>query len=198
MTDPGQTNSEPTGASPIEVGSSITDGTIRYWKAKEGVTKGEVLLGSQISSMSRLMTSATSILGWSVTISLALTAAIASALAPPPSSSGNPNPAASWFLSHLLWPAVAAEILLLIAAICCVRVLWPATWRAPGHDPALVLSAPYDTELEVLESMASGYAEAARYNGRALSRLEGWLRTAWASFAAAPIIGLLLYAVLFN
>ena len=162
------------GPAPIEVGTSLVEGTLRYWKANQAVTKGELLLASQISSMGRLITAATSILGWSVTISLALTGAIASALAPAISAPG--NSLLSSVLSHLLWPAIVAEVLLSFAAMCCIRVLCPGTWRAPGHDPALVLNAPYGTELEVTESMASGYAEAAECNSSALDRLELSLR----------------------
>jgi hypothetical protein len=38
----------------IEVGASHNDGSLRYWLAKEAVTKGETLLGSQSMSLGRL------------------------------------------------------------------------------------------------------------------------------------------------
>jgi hypothetical protein len=170
----------------IEVGSASTDGTLRYWLAKEAVRQGELSLGSQISALARLMASATSILGWSVTISLALTAAIASAVAPP---SPNAQSVLLPLLRHALWPAVAAEVLTLTAAVCCVVVLWPHRWHSPGHEPALLLASQYDTELEVLEAMASGYAAAADRNSDRLTRLEKWLHVAWGCFVGAPIAG---------
>ena len=138
-------------------------------------------------------------LGWSVTVALAIPTALASvnalaaALGSSVSTSGKPLPGTATFLNHSLWPGVTAEIFLLSAAACCLRVLWPSKWHPPGHDPTLVLNAPYDTELEVLEAMASGYADAVDHNGRGLTRLERWLRGAWVCFLAAPITAAILY-----
>jgi hypothetical protein len=179
----------------IEVGASLSSGTIRYWRAKEAVAKGELILGSQINALGRLMTSASSVLGWSVTISLALTAGIASAISSRSAGTASSNAPAIPQLGGLLWPALAAETLLLITAICCVCVLWPGRWRPPGHDPALVLNAAYETELQVLESMASGYAVAVTENSKGLGRLEKLLRSAWVCFVAAPVVGLIVYAM---
>jgi hypothetical protein len=178
------------GPTAIEVGATRGDGTLRYWQAKEAVGKGELLLGSQISALSRIMSSATSILGWSVTISLALSGVIASTLVAPVSTHSTTGAA----LGHLLWAAASAETLLIAAATCCVCVLWPSRWHPPGHDPALLMEAPYDSELEILEGLAGGYAQAAARNSRGLDRLEKFLRTAWLCFVAAPIVGLLVFA----
>jgi hypothetical protein len=175
---------------PIEFGASRGEGTLRYWLAKEAVSKGELFLGSQISALARLMTSATSILGWSVTISLALTGVIASSLVPRVPPSG--------VINRIVWPAAIAEILLILTAVLCVCVLWPGKWRPPGHHPGHLMSAPYDTELEVLESMAEGYTEAVEHNATALTRLERSLRIAWLCFVAAPIVGFLLYMFLYG
>jgi hypothetical protein len=171
--------------SPIEFGASRSEGNLRYWLAKEAVSKGELFLGSQISALARLMASATSILGWSVTISLALTGLIASSLVSRVPPTG--------VISRVVGPAAAAEVLLILAAVLCVCVLWPGTWRPPGHHPARVLNAQYDTELEVLESMAEGYAEAVEQNTTGLARLEMLLRSAWLCFVAAPVVGFVLY-----
>ena len=173
----------------IEVGASRADGDIRYWRAKEAVAKGELILTSQISALTRMMTSASSILGWSVTISIALVAAMASRF-----GAGNTSSNVAPLLLDLFWPALATEVLLLTTAICCVSVLWPSKWRAPGHNADLVLNSPYETELEILESMASGYVEAFRKNLVGLLRLEILLRVAWICFVAAPVAGLLTYS----
>ena len=180
------------GAAPeqIEVGATRGEGTLRYWQAKEAVAKGELLLASQISSMSRLVANATSIMRWSVTISLALIAAIGSALAPP----GNPPATAPTVVSHLLWPAVVAAIFELFTAIFCLPVLLPGKWGVPGHEPGLVLEPAYGTELEVLEAMAGGYAIAITGNAPGIKRLEYWLRAAWSCFVAAPFAGSILFA----
>jgi len=180
------------GAEPatIEVGATRGDGTLRYWQAKEAVSKGELLLGSQIGALSRIMSSASSILGWSVTISLALTGVIASTLVAPVSTHPTAGPA----LGRLLWAAASAETLLIAAATCCVCVLWPSRWHPPGHDPALLMEAPYDSELEIVEALAGGYAQAATQNSMGLDRLEKILRGAWLCFVAAPIMGLAVFA----
>jgi hypothetical protein len=179
---------------PIEFGASRGEGTLRYWLAKEAVSKGELFLGSQISALARLMTSATSILGWSVTISLALTGVIASSVISRIPSGGPSN--------RVIWPAATAEVLLIVAAVCCVCVLWPGRWRPPGHHPGWVLNpsygteSEYATELEVLESMARGYVEAVERNATGLARLDVFLRAAWVCFVMAPVSGFVLYIVL--
>src|SRR5580704_6835140 len=91
---------------PIEFGASRGEGTLRYWLAKEAVSKGELFLGSQISALARLMTS--------VTISLALTGVIASSVISRIPSGGPSN--------RVIWPAASAEVLLIVAAVCCVCV----------------------------------------------------------------------------
>jgi hypothetical protein len=131
-------------------------------------------------------------MGWSVTIALALTAAIASALLP----SANLPTQAVPLVRHLVWPAAIVEGLMLIASICCFMVLWPGRWHAPGYQPNLVLNTPYGTELEVLEAMAGGYDEAVTRSAKGLSRLEKWLRAAWLCFIGSPIMGLLAYLLI--
>src|SRR5437763_1826549 len=128
-------NSAPT---QIEVGASRGDGTLRYCLAKEAVAKGELLLASQNASLGRLLSNATSIMGWGVSISLALDAAMAAALL----SAGNPVTASTYLVKYLFWHAAIAEGLMLIASLCCFRVLWPGKCHAPGYEPNLVLNTP--------------------------------------------------------
>lgn len=173
----------------IEVGASSDDGTLRYWLAKEAVAKGETLLGSQSSSLGRLSANAVSMMGWSVTISLALTAAIASALLPINSTLAHTET----LLNHLLWPTIVAEGLMLAASICCFVIIWPGKWHVAEFEPELVLGTSYGTELEVLEAMAGGCAIALADNARGLTRLEKWLRVARLCFIGSPMMGLVAY-----
>jgi len=175
----------------IDVGAANSDGTLRRWLAEQAVTKGEAILTAQLASVTRLSTSATSILGWSVTISLALVAAISSALSP--AAPGNPAAGIALLPGHLVWPAIVALVAMLAAAVCCVIVLWPGYWQPPGHAPDLILDASYGTELEVLEALAGGYADAMHANGRKLTRQEKWLRAAWVLFVGTPFIGVAIY-----
>ena len=66
----------------ISVGAANSDGTLRLWLAQQAVEKGEAMLAAQLASVARISASATSILGWSVTISLAMVAGISSGLVP--------------------------------------------------------------------------------------------------------------------
>jgi hypothetical protein len=184
-----------TGTAEIDVGAANSDGTLRHWLATQAVSKGEMILAAQIASVARLGTSATSILGWSVTISLALIAGISSSLATSAATTGSATSSSGIFFSQLLWPAVLALAVTLAAAFCCVIVLWPGYWQPPGHAPDLVLNAPYNTELEVLEALAFGYADAMHANARKLTTLEKWLRAAWIFFFGGPVVGVAVYAV---
>ena len=167
------------GSELIEVGASLRNGEIRYWKAKEAINKGETLLKAQIDSVPRQMTSATSVLGWSVTISIVLTAVIASGLQSPVATKAG-SQSMSDITGHLLWSASAAELFLLISAICCVCVLWPAgVWFPPGISPTELLNSPHDTELTTLEALARGYADRVDDNYRRLEYLVRFLRIAY-------------------
>ena len=185
------------GAEPelIQVGASRQSGEIRYWKSKAAIDKGELLLKAQIDSVPRQTTSATSILGWSITISIALTAVIATSLQPyvAPEAGSQSN---SYISSHLLWPASVAELFLLVSAICCVRVLWPGgIWFSPGVSPTDLLNSPHDTELTTLEALARGYADRIDDNYQRLEYLVRFLRVAWVCFVVSPVAGLAAYFI---
>jgi hypothetical protein len=174
--------------SEIEVGATVDDGTLDYWVAKETIRQGELRLATQITSMNGIMNRATSILGWSVTISLALIAWLASNnISAVPGTL--PNPANFPFVKA----AIAVATCTLAAALCCIPVLWPGEWRGPGHDPNLLRTATYGTEIEMLKAMACGYAQASALNARALGHLIVWLRAAWVFFVVSPAVGFITY-----
>jgi uncharacterized membrane protein YgcG len=157
----------PTHPKTIEVGAA--DDSIRYWLAKEAIRQGDLAIVTQISAIQSLATRATAILGWSVTVSGAL---IAAAVAGP------------WKLA-----AGVATAIMFLAAFCCFVALWPRDWKLSGHSSRWLLSAPHATELEVLESMALGYAEGSDLNSRSPQRFARWLRAAWIFFLMAPLAG---------
>ena len=154
--------------------------------------QGELLVSSQTKSVDGLMSRATSILGWSVTISLALAGAIGS-IAHIGSYTG---PITAALTGPILLPLTLTLLIMLCSAFACLPVLFPAKWRTAGHEPGWLLQQPFPTELETLESMASGYAEAAEWNSKQLTRLEWWLRAAWTFFYGAPWTGILSYFAL--
>jgi hypothetical protein len=170
-------------------GATVKDGNYAHWLAKEAVRHGELRLGTQISSMNGMMSRATSILGWSVTISLALGGWLASNSLSAPVSGKSPEPANL----QVLIGALAVALSTFASAICCIPVLWPGQWRGPGHEPRLLFAAECETESEMLEAMAKGYRDASAINVVALGRIIRWLRAAWFFFAASPAIGLIAY-----
>ncbi len=123
----------------------------------KGDNQSELRLATQITSMNGIMNRATSVLGWSVTISLALIAWLASNNISAVSAGTPPNPANL----QLFKAAIAVAGCTFATALCCIPALWPGKWRGPGHDPNLLRAATYGTEIEMLKAMASGYAQAA-------------------------------------
>lgn len=157
----------------IEVGAA--DDTLRYSLAKEALRQGELQIAAQISALQSLATRATAILGWSVTVASALTAAAISG---------------PWKIE-----ALTAAGFMFAAGLCCVIALWPRDWTLPGHDPRWLLSSPFNTELEVLESMASGYANGNANNLERLHRFGRLLRAAWLLFLLTPLGGVIGWAL---
>jgi hypothetical protein len=103
----------------IEVGA-LGD-SLRYWLAKEALRQGELGLTSQMSALDAMMSRASAIFGWSVTVSIALVG-IASL------------PGGSQL------PAFAALVFTFLAAVCCVCALWPRNWVLNGYDPVPVIN----------------------------------------------------------
>lgn len=159
------------------------------------------MLAAQLASFARISASATSILAWSVTISLVMVAGISSGLVPSTALVS----AATATLHYLPWPATFALLASLTASVCCVIVLWPAYRHPPAHVPDLIQSAPYGTELRALEALAAGCVDAIKAPSRSasaprwtrgrLTRLEKRLRAAWVLFVGSPVVGATVYAI---
>ena len=111
----------------IEVGA-VGD-TLRYWLAKEALRQGELALTSQLCALDAMMSRASSIFGWSVTVSIALVGVVS-------------LPASSRL------PALVSLVCTFFAAVCCVCALWPRNWVLNGYDASWVISQVYGTELE--------------------------------------------------
>jgi hypothetical protein len=154
----------------IEVGASRD--ALRYWLAKEALRQGELGLTAQISALDAMMSRASSMFGWSVTVTLALVGA-------------------SSFHTNFQISAFAALASAFLAAVCCVCALWPRNWALNGYDPDFVVNQTLKTELEVLESLAAGLAEGKRLNAVASRKVAIFLRVGWTLFCLAPAAGFL-------
>jgi hypothetical protein len=161
-----EANGDPDGGS-VEVGA--VDADLRLWLAKEAVRNGELLLASQLSNLTAMETRATALFGWSVPTILALGAAALN--------------------TRYTGPAIAAASLLGGAAVACAHGLWPQKWRHAGYHPGEILNEKLTSELEVLESIAGGYAKGADLNNARLDQLADCLRFAWVFFIVSPVAG---------
>ncbi len=165
-------------ASTIEVGASASDGTLRYWKAKEAVRQGELRLGAQGTIRTAQEARATAITGWATATLLALAAAIAAAT--------------DW--AARIGAATAAS-LLFIAAALCIHAARPQRWAVPGYDPTAILDEKLETELEILEATAYGISPVSQENNRRLERMATALRWAGWMLIGAPLAGATAFAV---
>lgn len=164
------------GGGGVEVGANSADGDSRLFFAKEAVRQGELMLASQSTGLDGLLSRTSSLFGWTVTVSVGLTAAISST---------------AWKI-----PAATTGLFTILSAACCILALWPRGWRRAGNDPAWFLREPYGTELETLEAAAGGYARNTGKNAKRLNSSGYWLRAAWSLFGAAPLVGIATYAYL--
>lgn len=160
--------SEP--AEDIEVGQ--TGAELRYWCTKEALRQAEAKMKSQSEAVTGLMTRATAVLGWTVTGILASAAVIA--------SQGE---------NLLTFPAVAAALSLLAAALCALLALWPREWGTAAWDIDWFLSEPYSTELAILDAMAQGAAKIIEVDQRQITRCAHYLRSAYLCLFLAPLLG---------
>lgn len=166
----------PNGSQDDEIEVGALGDSLRYWLAKEALRQGELRLASQISAVDAMMSRATSVFGWSVTVTIALMGV-------------------SSLAGSSRVPALAALAYTFLAAVCCVCALWPRRWVLNGYDPNLLIDGTYGTELETIESMAKGLADGERLNATASQRVAVFLRIAWLCFCLSPIAGVATIAI---
>lgn len=158
-----------------EVGSCRGDGSIRYWCAREALRQGEIRLEQQLAAIDDVRARSGWLVGWCVTLAAALFAGAAAGYFP--------------------IPAAAAAVLAVLAAFCCVAVLWPRAWDSAGGWASWVMTEPYETELEVLEALAQGCVASAAENGLRIARASFLLRAALVLFIAAPVVGAIIWVL---
>ena len=176
----------------IEVGAADDDGTIDYWIAKESVRQGELLLSNQVGLRTIYNSNAVSVLGWSVTISVALAGWIVVKISTMISSGFRAED------RSLIVTAMATFLSMFAAAVFCIWSLLPrrgTRLNLSGIPPRALLETSLRTELEVLRSIAEGYRDATEKNRQFLERFRTYLRIAWICFVLSPVFGLLAYTV---
>ncbi|NPD67264.1 hypothetical protein HN018_06715 [Lichenicola cladoniae] len=148
----------------------------RLWRAKEAFRQGEMTLTQQSLALDGLRVQATSLLGWSVTIGVALAAAA--------------------LTTHL--PAVAVTVVtsITITAALSIAVLWVTNaWRWPSFNPLQILDHEHKSELLLLESLAVGSNLSIVQNSALIKVRARFLRVAWINFASMPLLAMLAYSM---
>ncbi|GBQ69736.1 hypothetical protein AA103196_2295 [Ameyamaea chiangmaiensis NBRC 103196] len=123
---------------PGEVGAATDSRTLRLWRAHEAQRQGELRLSAQTVSISGIMGRSATLIGWTLTITLALSTASATA-------------------GHRLLMISAA--MALASAMIAIVNFRPFRWGLSGDLPSYVLgtdSKPvtFETELEYVEALA--------------------------------------------
>lgn len=150
-------------------------GDLRYWIAKEAMRQSEMRLAGQATSLQAMETRATSLSTWSVTLSMAMVAAVAA--------------------ERFFWPAVGAAAFALSTAGLAIFALWPRRWFAGGHRPSALDKLGHTTELGYLEQLAMGNEVAADRNEERLRDFARIIRLCWMCFALAPVAAGAILAV---
>jgi len=151
----------------IEVGQMGPD--LLYWSTKEAVRQAEAKIKSQSEALAGIMTRATTLLGWTVTASLALAAALVAE------------------------KEVAAVVLTatctVASAICAIAVIWPREWGTASWEIEWFLNPPYETELQFLDAMARGAAKRIKEDQEKIEQCAHLLRLAYLFLVLSPIVG---------
>ncbi|WP_140886701.1 hypothetical protein [Muricoccus nepalensis] len=161
------TPSEPDRPGDIEVGQMGPD--LLYWSTKEAVRQAEAKIKSQSEALAGIMTRATTLLGWTVTASLALAAALVT--------------------EKEVVAVVLTAACTVSSAVCAIAVIWPRQWGTASWEIEWFLEPPYDTELQFLDAMARGAAERIREDQEGIEQCAHLLRLAYLFLVLAPIVG---------
>lgn len=154
----------------IEVGAA--DDELRLCLAVEAARQGELRLAGQQANLQAAETRATSVLSWAVT---GLTAMAVLALDQ----------------QHRTL-VVPSAVCLATCAVACISVLWPKEWHTTGYTKADLAKWKIESELDLRESLASGYETCTAENKVEMDRIARMMMIAWMSLALAPIAGIIM------
>ncbi|MDI2112089.1 hypothetical protein [Commensalibacter nepenthis] len=158
----------------IEVGEVKEDG-LRLWCARLSLEYAKEEAKRLDDAVQRLKNRANSLVGWTVTISIALCAV---------------------FFMHpvFYFSSLIMLIFILITACLCVATLYSTPWvytniKLQGMDD---FQNDFGTELEIIEKLTLKYERHNQQNTRIYYRLQKCMKGAWISFLVTPFIGFLV------
>lgn len=155
-----------------EINVGQADADLRLCIAVEAVRQGELRLTGQQANIQAGEARATSVLGWS--------AAGLSAMA-----------VLALDQERRILVAPSA-VLLALCVVMCIAALWPKAWNTAGYTRADLAAWQVGSELELRESLASGYEESAAENRVQMDHFARCMMFAWVSLALAPVAGILM------
>ena len=168
------TSSEASQVQEVNVGQADAD--LRLCLAVEAARQGELRLAGQQANLQAAEARATSVLGWSAT---GLSAMAVLALD-----------------QQRRVLVIPSAVLLALCVIMCIAALWPKEWHAAGYTTDDLGAWRIGSELELRESLASGYKAAAEGNKQQMDHLARCMKVAWVSLALAPIAAILMIMAL--
>ncbi|WP_338332819.1 hypothetical protein [Acetobacter sp. LMG 32666] len=158
-----------------ETSKGKTGGELTFWLIEEALRSGEDVLDRQEKTFDAKRAQATSMLGWFVSITTAVTFATVS--------------------TNKIAVGACIAALSTIPCCCCVYALMSKAWSYKQLHPNQVLDAKESSERDYKYVNALGQQEAIDDNAIILQKVNTALNAAWLTFCIIPIAGLLFYSI---
>ncbi|AQT03717.1 hypothetical protein [Acetobacter persici] len=152
-----------------------TGGKLTFWLIEEALRSGGEVLDRQEKYFDAKRAQATSMLGWFVSITTAITFAAVSA--------------------NKIAVGACIAALSTISCCCCVCVLMPKDWRYKQLHPRQNLEAEETSEKDYKYVCSLGLQIAIDHNVKILQKIDRVLNYAWSIFCIIPILGLFFYFI---
>lgn len=145
------------------------------WLINEAIKNGESTLERQEKLIDALRAQATSMLGWFVTLTTAVTFAAITA--------------------HKIVVAACMAALGCWACTSCVYTLLVKKWSYKEYDPDQILYSDHKSERDYKYASARGHQEAIEKNRITIKETTQALNMAWMFFCIMPPLGVLFYFI---
>lgn len=146
-----------------------------FWLIENALSSAEDILDRQEKHLDAKRAQATSMLGWFVSITTAITFATVS--------------------TNKISVGACIAAISSIPCCCCAYVLMPKTWGYKQFHPKQYIDAKEDSEKEFKFRNALGLQQVIDKNSEILQRIEKALFCGWIIFCSIPISGLLIYFI---
>lgn len=152
-----------------------TGSELKFWIIEEAIKSGGDVLDRQEKTFDAKRAQATSMLGWFVSITTAVTFATVS--------------------TNKIAVGACIATLSAIPCCCCVYALMSKPWSYKQLHPMQIIEAAEDSERDYKYVNALGQQEAIDDNSKILQKVNTALNAAWLIFCIIPIAGLFFYSI---